>query len=162
MMLILSLAILSAIQSCGIYSFDGAYTAGAETIRIDFFDNKAPIVVPELSQVFTQALRDKFRNESPLIVSTKKGDWELSGYISNYNTTFLALQDDAPAKTRLQITVNVKFVNNLDPDKSFERKFSQFEDFDANVELGTIETELIELISEKIIIDIYNATVNNW
>lgn len=149
-------------SNCGIYRFNDFQTDGAESIAIHFFDNKAPIVVPELSQVFTQALKDKYRSESPLIVKKNNGDWDLSGYISKYRTTFLAVQNDQPAKTRLEITVRVVFINSINDKKSFERDFTQFEDFESSRELSEVEDDLIEEITEKIVVDIYNSTINNW
>lgn len=160
--ILLLLAFSTCFTGCGIYSFNGADTEGAETIAIHFFENKAPIVVPELSQVFTQAMRDKFRNESPLVVTTDKGDWDISGTIVKYQTSFLAVQNDQPAKNRLSMGVRLAFVNTINEDKSFERTFEQFVDFDSDDELSSIEDELIEELSEKIVVDVYNATVNNW
>ncbi len=151
-----------ALSNCGIYKFNDFQTDGAETIAIHYFDNKAPIVVPQLSQVFTQALKDKYRTESPLTVTNKNGDWDLSGFISQYRTTFLAVQNDQPAKTRLELVVKVKFENTINSEKSFDREFKQFEDFESSKELSSVEDELISVLTEKIVVDIYNATVNNW
>ena len=137
-------------------------TGEAKTIAIHFFENKAAIVVPELSQVFTQEMRDKFRNESRLVVTNDKGDWDLSGYISQYQTTFLAVQNDQPAKTRLSLSVQVTFINSEDEKKSFDKTYTQYEDFDSDEELSNIELELIEELSERIVIDVFNDTVNNW
>jgi len=150
------------LQSCWWYSFQGGDTGTAETIAVHFFDNKAPIVVPELSQLFTQELRDKFRNESRLAVTNDKGDWDLSGYISRYQTTFLAVQNDQPAKTRLEMTVQVTFINSKEESKNFDKPYSQYVDFDSDEELSNIESDLIEELSERIAIDIFNDTVNNW
>lgn len=150
------------LSGCGIYSFNGADTEGAETVAIHFFENKAPIVVPELSQVFTQAMRDKFRNESPLVVTNDKGDWDISGTIVKYQTSFLAVQNDQPAKTRLSMAIKLAFINTINEEKSFDKMFEQFVDFDSSDDLSSIEGQLIEELSEKIVIDIYNATVNNW
>jgi len=161
--LILSLALLiGGLQSCWLYSFNGGDYGEAKTIAIHFFENKAAIVVPELSQVFTQEMRDKFRNESRLVVTNDKGDWDLSGYISQYQTTFLAVQNDQPAKTRLSLSVQVTFINSEDEKKSFDKTYTQYEDFDSDEELSNIELELIEELSERIVIDVFNDTVNNW
>ena len=148
--------------SCGWYKFNDFQTDGAESIAIHYFDNKSPIVIASMSQTFTQKIKDKFRNESPLLVTKKKGDWDLSGYIKNYETTFLAVQQDQPARSRLTVSVHVVFQNDLDNEKSFEKAFSQFVDFDSNADLSSIENELIEEVCEKIVLDIYNATINNW
>ncbi|MBI3142163.1 MAG: LptE family protein [Bacteroidetes bacterium] len=155
-------ALLAFLSACGIYRFNDFQTDGAQTIAIHYFDNKAPIVVPSLGQVFTQALKDKYRSESPLTVTSGQGDWDLSGYISRYQTTFLAVQQDQPSRTRLSLSVHVVFVNSLLESKGFERDFEQFVDFDSDKELSQIESGLIEELSEKIVVDIYNATINNW
>lgn len=159
---LLSVLLSFGLQSCWWYSLQGGDTGDAETIAVHFFDNKAPIVVPELSQLFTQELRDKFRNESRLAVTNDKGDWDLSGFISKYQTTFLAVQNDQPAKTRLEMTVQVTFINSKDESKNFDRGYSQYVDFDSSEELSNIESDLIEELSERIVIDIFNDTVNNW
>lgn len=160
--LILPLLFITLINSCGIYSFSGATVGKAETISIDVFDNKASIVVPSLSQTFTESLRDKFLTESPLALVPRNGDWQMSGYISKYKTTFLAVKQDQPARNRLIMGVKLKFVNTLDPEKDFERNFEQFTDFDANQELSAVEDQLIEELTERLLVDIFNATVNNW
>lgn len=159
---LLSVLLSFGLQSCWWYSLQGGDTGDAETVAVHFFDNKAPIVVPELSQLFTQELRDKFRNESRLAVTNDKGDWDLSGFISKYQTTFLAVQNDQPAKTRLEMTVQVTFINSKDESKNFDRGYSQYVDFDSSEELSNIESDLIEELSERIVIDIFNDTVNNW
>lgn len=150
------------LSNCGIYRFNDFQTDGAQSISIHYFDNKAPIVVPQLSQVFTQEIKNKFRSESPLLVTNNNGDWDMSGYISRYQTTFLAVQQDQPSRTRLSMTVHVVFVNTIKEEKSFDRDFEQYVDFDSNQELSSIESNLIEELTEKLVIDIYNATINNW
>lgn len=160
--LYISVFFVLLLSSCGIYRFNDFQTDGAETIAIHYIDNKAPIVVPQLSQIFTQALKDKYRSESPLVVTNKNGDWDISGYVNQYKTTFLAVQNDQPARTRLEMSVRITFVNSINEDKSFDKDFKQFEDFDSDEDLATIENDLIEALTEKIVVDIYNATINNW
>jgi hypothetical protein len=47
---------------------------------------------------------------------------------------------------------------------NFDNKsFSYYEDFDAtSTTLTAVEDQLIETISDQIIIDIFNASVANW
>lgn len=162
-LLVLMAVGLVLLQSgCGIYSFSGANTGAAKTVNVMFFENKARIVVPELSQYFTEELRSKFLRETALTVTNGKSDIEISGFISKYNTTFLAVIQDQPSKTRLTMGVKLRYVNNLEPDKSLEKNFEQFVDFDASENLSSIEQSLIEELSEKIITDIFNETVNSW
>ena len=153
---------LLSLSGCGIYSFSGATVGNAETVAIHFFENKAAIVVPELSQLFTEGVREKFLNETPLAVTKTKGDWDISGYISRYETSYLAVTQDQPAKTRLNMSVRLNFINTLDEDKSFERTFDQFVDFDASQDLNAVQDQLIEELIDRLLTDIFNATVNNW
>ena len=44
----------------GGYSFTGGNVGEAKTLNIDFFDNTAAIVNPEMSQIFTESLKDIF------------------------------------------------------------------------------------------------------
>ena len=46
------------LQSCGIYSFSGAsIPPEMKTVTVNFFENNAPLVVPYLSQQFTERLK---------------------------------------------------------------------------------------------------------
>ena len=56
-LLLLSVTLLLA--SCGIYSFTGAsIPPGAKTVSVQYFPNKAATIQPNLSQVFTEKLKD--------------------------------------------------------------------------------------------------------
>ena len=55
------LLIGSIINGCKVYSFTGAsISSDIKTVSIKYFPNKASIVQPSLSQVFTEKLKDKF------------------------------------------------------------------------------------------------------
>ena len=55
-----------------------------------------------------------------LISSNGLGDANFEGEISDYNTRPLTVSADATAAmNRFTITVNVKFTNSVDPEKSF-------------------------------------------
>lgn len=150
------------LSDCGIYSFNGANLGTAKTIKIAFIENKAAIVEPELSQTFTEALRDKFLSETGLTIVTNNADIEVSGFINQYSTTFLALEGDEPAQTRLNMSAKLKYINNLDEDSNLERTFEAFSDFDASQELSAIQDQLNRDLINQILSDFFNETVNNW
>ena len=66
----------AASQSCKMsYSFRGAVINPLiKTVSIQYFDNRAPLVQPQLSQVFTDALRDKVQGQTSLKIVTGYGD----------------------------------------------------------------------------------------
>lgn len=158
---IISIVHISACKSGG-YSFTGATIVG-ETISIPFFPNKADLVQPSLSQVFTEKLRDKFTQQSSLELVESDGDLNLEGEIISYNISPQAIQgDETAALNRLTITVKVRFTNKLKKEDDFDTSFKSFEDYDSNQSLSSVEEELINTICERLVEDIFNKAVVNW
>jgi hypothetical protein len=152
-------------QSCKVsYSFSGAtINPLIKTVSVQYFDNRAPLVQPQLSQVFTDALRDKVQGSTNLALVTGFGDVDFSGEIKNYETRPQAITGaETAALNRLSITVRVKFTNAVEPDKDFDTTFTRYEDFESSKDLSSVEDELIKLITEQIIEDIFNKAFVNW
>lgn len=149
---------------CGVYSFTGAsISPETETISIDRFPNNALTVEPTLSQIFTDALRDKFANETNLIILTKGGDLQFDGAIVGYRTSPVAIQgDETAALNRLTISVKVNFVNTLDDSKSYNTTFSRYEDYPSSQNLNEVQETLIGQIVEMLVQDIFDKAVVNW
>ncbi len=165
--LIIIFTILTAlfyISGCGIYSFTGAsIPAEAKTISIQHFPNNASMVEPTLSQSFTDALRDKFVSQTNLILIQKGGDLMIDGSIVAYTVKPVAIQSDqTPALNRLTIIINVRFTNIYDEDKDFETSFTRYEDYPSNQDLAIVQQNLIDLINEMLVDDIFNKAVVNW
>jgi hypothetical protein len=145
------------------YSLTGGGPLDAKTVVIKYIPNKAALVNPSLSQVFTEKLKDKFLKESKLDLVNEDGDWAFSGYISSYSTAPVAVQSDNKAQqTRLTIVVNIKFDNKKDPKKSFDQPFTNFADFDNSKNLSEVESGLVDDICTKIVQDIYAKTALDW
>ena len=150
-------------SGCITYTFSGAQYGTAESVRIDFFDNVAPIINPDLSQVFTEKLRDKFVSQTPLSLVNRNGDMSFEGKIIGYNVKPMEIQSgEVAASNRLTITIKVKYINNTEHDNDYEKNFSWYADFESSSNLSDVESELIEEITEKIVEDVFNAAVVNW
>ena len=116
-----------------------------------------------LSQLFTEELKNKLQRKSPLKETAEDGDLIFEGFIENYETKAMSIQkNDAAALSRLTITVKVKYTNKFDKSQSFERSFSGYEDYDNTMSLSAIEAEIVPDIVEKILEDLFNATIANW
>ena len=88
------------LSSCGIYSFNGAsIPKEANTITIEYFTNKAPTIQPMLSQIFTEKLKDRFIEQTDLVLS-ENGDLSFNGYISNYNIQPIAITSNETASKK--------------------------------------------------------------
>jgi Lipopolysaccharide-assembly len=145
------------------YSFSGATTQGLKTVSIQYFQNRAPVVQPGLSQVITDALIDKCKSQTSLKYTTSIGDADFSGEISDYNTRPMTVAADAQAATnRFTISVKVKFTNSFDPTLSFEQTFSRYEDYSSNLDLSAVEQDLSNKIVEMLVEDIFNQAFVNW
>ncbi len=151
-------------SSCGVYSFTGAsIPAGAKTMSIHYFPNKADIVEPTLSAVFTNALRDRFTSQTNLKMVEKNGDINLEGAIVSYTTTPVAIQgDQTAALNRLTISVRVHYTSKQDPSKDFETTFTQYRDYPATKNFNSVKTDLIKQIVDDLTDNIFNKALANW
>lgn len=153
-----------AFSSCGVYSFTGAsIPPEAKTISIATFPNKAEIVQPSLSQTFTEKLKDRFSSQTSLSLIPRNGDLQLEGEITGYETEPIAISGDQQASMiRLKITVNVRFFNKFEPKNNYETAISRYQDYPSSQDLRTVEQNLIDLISNDLVEDIFNKSVVNW
>ena len=133
------------------------------TYSVQFFQNRAPVVQAQLSQVFTDELRDRIEGQTRLELVNGFGDVDFSGEITNYETRPTAITgDEIAALNRLTISVRVKFDNSINPDESFESSFSRYEDYPSSQSLADVEEDLIESIVDQLIEDIFNKAFVNW
>ena len=159
--------VLSVIMAgCTIsYKFNGAlidYTK-VKTISIKDFPNQAPLVYPPLSQQFTEGVKDIYVRQTRLSLVRDNGDLQLEGEITGYDLTPMAVKEDAySSKTKLTITVKVRYTNRTNADEDFEQSFSAYREFDSNVMLQDVQDQLCSEIIEELADQIYNSTVANW
>src|ERR1700761_3671216 len=111
-------------QSCTI-KLNGASTTGLKTINVGYFENNAQLVVGNLSQNFTEALKNRIRTTSSLAIVQGEADAKLSGTITGYTIAPVSIQatnnNVAPiaGANRLTITVNVTYTNIADKKNNF-------------------------------------------
>jgi hypothetical protein len=163
-----SLLILSSfliLASCRVnYGFTGtSIDPEIKSVSIAYFDNFAPLAKPTLSQVFTEALKDRFLQQTNLSLVKEQGEIQFSGKITDYQTRPINIQsNETAALNRLTITVEVEFVNSKNDEKNFKQRFSRYEDYESSQNLSEVEDQLIELINEQLIQDIFNKAVSDW
>ena len=164
-LLVLFILGVATLTGCKVsYSFSGAsISPKVKTVSVQYFQNRAPLVQPGLSQELTDALIDKCKAQTNLANVNGIGDVNFEGEISDYNTRPLTVAADAQAAmNRFSITVKVKFTNSVDPELSFEQSFTRYEDYNSNLDLSQVEKELSTKIMEMIVEDIFNQAFVNW
>ena len=60
------------------------------------------------------------------------------------------------------ITVRVKYIDNIDPEKENDQSFSSYRDFDSNEMLTDVQDQLCEEICKELADLIFNQTFGNW
>jgi hypothetical protein len=163
-LLILPLAIL--LHGCTIsYKFNGSaldYNV-YKTIHVSQFPIRAALVYPPLQQTFENALLDYITRNTRLQVVDGTSDLEMEGEITGYSLSPQAVTEDAYAsKTRLTITVRVKYTDTKNDRNDIDQTFSAYQDFDSSVMLTDVQDELCQQITEQLVDLIFNATLGNW
>jgi hypothetical protein len=152
------------LTGCWLYSFSGtSIQPDVETICIEPVQNRALKVNPSLANSLYEALSDKYRKLTRLEQVEDAGDLYVLTVIEGYDVSATAITaDEVAARNRLTVTVKVKFVNEKHPEENFEKNFAGYEDYDSERSLDEVEATLCDTIIEKIVEDIFNATVANW
>lgn len=161
--LTLSALLLTGV-GCGIYSFSGtSIQPDVNSITINYIEYKALKVNPSLSNDLTEALKEQFRKMTKLEQVEMDGDLEIEGQITGYEVRATAVTaNEQAAQSRLTVNVKISFTNRKHPEDDLEQNFSAYADFDASMSLDSVEASLCQEIVEKLVEDIFNATVAQW
>ena len=157
------------IKSCGNYSFTGAsIPEGTESFQVNFFENEAgnsmgSIFEPGLDRDFTIALQDILQNQTNLQLVGSDGDLIYEGEITEYRVSPMTATSNLQAsQNRLTLGINVRFTNLKKEDDNFERRFTFYYDYPAEVQLLNVKSEAHDIIFERITQDIFNASLAKW
>ena len=156
---------LASLCGCGIYSFSGtSIKPDVKTVTIDPVVNKALKVNPTLANSMTEALKDKFKKLTSLTEQEEDGDLQLTVSIESYDIRAQAVTaNEVAAQNRLTITAKATFINSLHPEENFENKqFAAYEDYNSELDLDAVEASLCDQIVDKLVEDIFNASVAQW
>ncbi|WP_430813311.1 LptE family protein [Carboxylicivirga sp. RSCT41] len=165
LIIIASVCLSLIVSACSInMTMSGAsIPENINTFSVQYFDNRAPLINPVLSQNFTEGLKDRISNESRLNLVNGTGDVDFSGEITGYSVRPMAIQADAvSAETRLSMTIKVRYKNYKDPKLNWESSFSAFRDFESSQNINAIENELTSEMIEEITENIFNKAFADW
>jgi len=101
--------------------------------------------------------------QTRLDLAAKRGDLQFEGIVTGYQIGNAAISsEEFTTLNRLTITVKVKYTNTIEKDKSFEKNFSRFADYDSQVNFTDIEIELVEDVNGQLTQDIFDASLGAW
>ena len=162
-------SILLMLTSC--YSFTNVnLDSRYKTIQIKDFPNNAALMNPNLAQQFSTDIQNRFLQKANLKGTTDKPHILIEGEIIDYaiTPTTISSSVNAPggniqaAQNKLTITVKVHYENTIEPEKSFDRTYSDEAVFSSDLDINTIETSQVKVVNERIINKIFNDIVANW
>jgi hypothetical protein len=160
-------------SSCAVTLNGSSVPLEMKTINVEYFDNNALLVVNNLSQNFTEALKQRIRSQTRLsIVRGTAADASFSGAIVGYTIVPVSVQatgnSNAPPianASRLSITVKVKYQvdktkKGLEHAEGFEQEFVRTADFTGDI--ASQEQALILNITKQLTEDIFNKAFADW
>lgn len=168
----LILVIIIIPTACGVnvqYSFTGTSTPAKSISMVEFYNN-AELGPANMGQTFTNELKNYFLQNTSLSVVTEEGELQMEGEITDFRLTPMAPTSSGDpnevtqaALTRLTISVRVTYINTLDEKMSFKDKsFSFYKDFSNDLNFSDVEENFTREIFQRLINDIFNASVANW
>lgn len=161
-----SILLLLLLFGCKIYSFTGAsIPAEIKTVRVQYLENKARYQGnTQLSPQLTDRLRQKILGQTKLTqVKNDNADYDISGYISQYDVSTSGISSQQVATNRLTVGVNITLVNRKAPGEepknfSISRSF----DFSANLTLQQAEQKLNDEMIRNLVDEIFNRIFSDW
>ncbi|MFK7844738.1 MAG: LptE family protein [Rhodothermales bacterium] len=152
------------LPGCAYYSFTGASIPdNLNTIAIPLVVDNSQNTIPELSDQLTEALVDRFVNQTRLSLVENEDDADalLTVEIQRYNNAPSSVSgDEIAALNRVTITVMVLYEDQADEKELLKRTFSNFEDYDPL----DISNETVAALAalQNVADDIFTAATSNW
>ena len=149
--------------SCNIYKFrDISIPDTIRTVKVNYIDNKAQYVNPQLSPRLSDKLRQKIVGQTRLSqTNSDNADWEISGFIREYSLSTSAISGQREATNRLTVAVHVTKYDRR-ADKTEEYDVSRNFEFSATQSLQQAEASLGDEIIRTLTDEIFNRLFSNW
>lgn len=154
---------IATTTSCGIYRFaDVSVPDSIKTVRVNFIENKARYVNPQLSPNLTERVRQKIVSQTRLSqTNSDNAHYDISGYISDYVITTSGISNQQNTTNRLTVSVHI-VVNNQLSNQIQEFDISRGFEFSANLSLQAAEARLLDEMVRNLTDDIFNRIFSNW
>ena len=148
---------------CGIYKFkDISIPDSIKTVKVNFIENKAPYVNPQLTPRLTDRLRQKIVSQTRLSqTNNDNADWVISGAVTSYGFSTSGISEQREATNRLTIGVHIS-IEDQKSGKTTEYDVSRNFEFAASQSIQQAEAALADEIIRGLTDDIFNRLFSNW
>ena len=150
-------------SGCRIYSFrDVSIPDSIKTVKINFIENKASYVNPQLGQRLTDRLRQKIVSQTRLSqTNNDNADWIINATITGYSFSTSGISQQQEATNRLTITVHV-VIDKQKSNETKEQDVTRNFEFSASQSIQQAETNLADEIVRSMTDDIFNQLFSEW
>ena len=150
-----------AFSQCNYKFRDVSIPPEVKTIRIQYIENRAPYVNPQLAPQFNDRLKQKITNQTKLtVVQGDDAHYDVSGTITNYSVTTSGISNQQAASNRLTVSIKITMKDHKNQIKNYD--VSRNFDFSANLTLQQAEAQLIETIIRGMVDETFNRIFSNW
>lgn len=163
--LFICLGIMMFLSACKVqYKFnDAVIDPKVKTIKLEFIDNKASYINPQLSPKLNDKLQQKITNQTKLTrVTSDDAHYVVSGSIVTYNgTQTVGISNRQASTNRLTVTIKIRLKKNLENTLD-EFEVSRSFDYSANLSFNTAEAQLLDEVVRNMVDEIFNRLFSNW
>jgi hypothetical protein len=147
------------------YSFKDTSPIPVEvkTFRVNYFENKARYVNPQLGPQLTEKMKQKIIGSTRLRqTNDDNAHYDISGYVTEYNVSTSGISRNNASTNRLSVSFHIIFKNTLDEKKNFEEDISNNFDFPATQSFEQAQTALFSEIVKNTVDGLFNKIFSNW
>lgn len=150
-------------SGCGVYRFaDISIPDSIRTVKINYFENRAPYINPQLSPRLTDAVRQKIVQQTKLTqTNNDNADWVLDATITNYSVSTAGVSQGQAAQNRLTVTVHITRLDQKG-NKTVEYDISRNFDFPASQSITEAENSKFPEMIKGLTDDIFNRIFSDW
>ena len=160
-----TLFLVPFLPGCSIYKFkDVSIPPEIKTVKVNFIENRARYVNPQLSPRLTDNLRRKIVGQTRLSQTNNENvDWEISGIITDYSFSTSAISNQQVANNRLTVSVQVTLNDRTkEKDNIKDYSVSRSFEFKANLSFQQAENSLGDEMIRTLTDEIFNKLFSNW
>ncbi|MEI9909391.1 MAG: LPS assembly lipoprotein LptE [Bacteroidota bacterium] len=148
---------------CNIYKFNEATVPDSiKTVKVNFIENRATYINPQLSPQLTDKLRQKIVSQTRLKQTNgDDADWEINATITDYSFSTSGISNQQTSTNRINVAVHI-VLNRLKDGQMDEYDVSRNFDFPASQTLQQAEAGLLTEMIRGLTDDIFNRIFSNW
>lgn len=172
LLLAVAVAAILIAQGCRVsYGFTDANPLpdSIRTVRINFIENRAPYVNPQLSPTLTDRLKQKIVSQTKLTqTNSDNANWDISGVVTDYSVSTSGVSNNSttgrptPSVNRLTVTVQITRTDLRSNKEPQQFTVSRSFDFSANQTIQQAESQLLDEMVRNLTDEIFNQLFSGW